>query len=241
MPAPRLAFLYPAGWGDQEYYLFAEGLDPSPAVFMLSTRLYGGDRDHDVASLLQSGDPALLAQGARKAVQLRPDSLIWACTSASFVGGRDWAVSQVWAMEAAGTCPASSTSLAFEDGLNALGVTRVAIMATYPAAVSERFVAFIEAGGTTVAKLHCLDVMSGWDAGQLAGSALADAVKAADHPEAEAILVPDTAVATLDLLAGLEASLGKPVLSANQVSLWKALRLAGSDVRPSGAGRLFGR
>ena len=236
---PRLAFLYPAGWGDQEYYLFAEALDPAPVVFVLSTRLYGGEADHVVEDLLKSGDPGLLAEGARKAALLRPDALIWACTSASFVGGHDWALSQVAAMEAAGPCRASSTSLAFAEGLQALGIARVAIMATYPAAVAEHFAGFLEATGSRIAKLHCLEVMSGWDAGQAGDDALRAAVRAADHGDAGAVLVPDTAVATLHLLAQLEEELGKPVLSANQVSLWKALRLAGCAARPVGYGALF--
>ena len=52
-------------------------------------------------------------------------------------------------------------------------------------------------------------------------------VKAADHPDAEAILVPDTAMHTLEIVDDLEAAIGKPVLTANQVTVWKGLDLLG--------------
>ena len=48
-----------------------------------------------------------------------------------------------------------------------------------------------------------------------------------DNPDAEAILVPDTALHTVAWLEQLEAAVGKPVLTANQVTFWEALRLAG--------------
>ena len=52
-------------------------------------------------------------------------------------------------------------------------------------------------------------------------------VAAADHPDAEAVLVPDTAMHTLAIVDKLEAAVGKPVLTANQVTVWKGLDLLG--------------
>ena len=53
------------------------------------------------------------------------------------------------------------------------------------------------------------------------------------------LLVPDTAMHTLEWLSDAEAETGRPVLTANQVTIWKGLQLLG--VRPSlpGSGRLF--
>jgi maleate cis-trans isomerase len=50
-------------------------------------------------------------------------------------------------------------------------------------------------------------------------------------PEAEAFLLPDTALHSLPLLEPLAAVLRKPVLSANQVTIWQALRLTGARLR----------
>jgi maleate cis-trans isomerase len=53
------------------------------------------------------------------------------------------------------------------------------------------------------------------------------------------ILVPDTAINSLDLIDSLERRTGHPVLAANQVSLWHGLSLLGLAPAMPGMGRLF--
>jgi maleate isomerase len=60
-----------------------------------------------------------------------------------------------------------------------------------------------------------------------------------DHPDADAVLVPDTAMRTVALVDSIEERIGKPVLTANQVTVWEALRLAGEPLVHSGLGALF--
>ena len=43
-----------------------------------------------------------------------------------------------------------------------------------------------------------------------------------DCPDAEAILICCTDLGTLDVIAGLEEKLGKPVISSNTASFWEA-------------------
>jgi maleate cis-trans isomerase len=62
---------------------------------------------------------------------------------------------------------------------------------------------------------------------------------AVDVPEAEAVLVPDTAMHTLTCIDALEKALAKPVLTANQVTVWEGLRLAGASRPLPGLGALF--
>ena len=56
---------------------------------------------------------------------------------------------------------------------------------------------------------------------------------------AEALLIPDTAIPAWQAIAPLEERLGRPILTANQVTLWEALRLAGVLQRRRDWGRLF--
>jgi maleate cis-trans isomerase len=60
-----------------------------------------------------------------------------------------------------------------------------------------------------------------------------------DDPDAEAVLLPDTALHTAGWLDEIEDRLGKPVLTANQVSVWEGLRLARHTGPRAGAGALF--
>ncbi|CAM5726027.1 aspartate/glutamate racemase family protein [Streptomyces violaceorubidus] len=65
--------------------------------------------------------------------------------------------------------------------------------------------------------------------------------RAADRPEAQAVLLPDTALHTAAHIPALEKDLGKPVLTANQVTVWEGLRLADRRVNAPELGALFTR
>jgi maleate isomerase len=59
-------------------------------------------------------------------------------------------------------------------------------------------------------------------------SEIVNAVSAVDRLDAEAVFISCTNVPTYDIIAPLEARLGKPVLTANQVTMCSALGAIGS-------------
>ena len=75
--------------------------------------------------------------------------------------------------------------------------------------------------------------------GRDGAEAIVAAARRVDRLDAEAVLVPDTALPTLSFVEELERVLGKRVLTANQVTIWEGLRLARSGLRPVGYGRLL--
>lgn len=60
-----------------------------------------------------------------------------------------------------------------------------------------------------------------------------------DDPAAQALLIPDTAMRTVQVLSELETRVGKPVLTANQVTIWYGLQLAGVVRTDARLGKLF--
>ena len=60
-----------------------------------------------------------------------------------------------------------------------------------------------------------------------------------DSPRAQALLIPDTALHTAMWVADLERRAAKPVLTANQVTAWMGLRLAGNTPATPELGTLF--
>jgi maleate isomerase len=58
---------------------------------------------------------------------------------------------------------------------------------------------------------------------------------------AQAVFIGGNAVRAIGVIAALEEDLSRPVLTANQVSLWYALGVAGVDVRVDNYGQLFTR
>lgn len=61
-------------------------------------------------------------------------------------------------------------------------------------------------------------------------------VSAVDRPDADAILISCTDLATLSIIDTLESAYGKPVISSNSATLWASLRAAGIDdsIAPGG-------
>lgn len=196
---------------------------------------------HRVDALRDVGGDDVLAEGARALAPERPDAVLWACTSGSFVFGWAGARVQLDALAAVAGVPASSTSFAFVDAAHRLGLTRVAVAATYPAEVAELFAAFLGRAGIEVVQLASRGILTAAEVGTLGRAEVLAFAAANDHPSAQALLMPDTALHTVAWLEELERRLGKPVLTANQVSVWQGLRLAGADTPRPGAGALFRR
>jgi maleate cis-trans isomerase len=232
----RLGFVYPGGGAEHDYYRFAEA--HGFQVFLAGSRTPGGD-DHDVEALLETARTEHIIESARRLMTLRVDAILWACTSGSFILGRAGAESQARALREATGRPATSTSLAFVAALDRLGAGRVAVLATYPEPASRAFEAFLGEHGIAVENLSWLGAASGFDAAAIDERRLAAALSEIDVARAEAVLIPDTALPSLDLIDRLEAACGRPVLTANQVTIWAGLRLARRPLTTSGFGRLF--
>jgi maleate cis-trans isomerase len=232
---PTVGILYP-GYSAEDDYPRAEALLGGPRLPLVHTEMR--EDAHRVDALLDIGGDDVLAAGV-KAIGEPLDAVVWACTSGSFVFGWDGASAQVEALRAVAGVPASSTSFAFVDACTRLGVTRIAVGATYPDDVAERFVGFLAAGGVEVLSLSAKGIVTAAEVGTLPPESVLEFAAAADHPQAQAVLLPDTALHTIGVLDELDARVGKPVLTANQVSIWQGLRLAGADVPRPGLGAVF--
>jgi len=240
MPAAdriRLGFLYPPTGAEHELYLAGEALDPRVEVAVIGVRISGGDDEHAPHHLRATGSISNLALSAKVMAHLEPAAVLWACTSGSFIDGLAFAREQAAALNAASRAPASSTSLAFLSALEVLGIGTVAVLATYPEATSRAFTSFLAEGGVRIDRLNWLDAPSGPVAAAFAKERFIDGAARLGVPKGGALLLPDTAVPSLALIAPLEDRLGCPVLTANQVTVWEAARLAG--VKGRGPGRLF--
>lgn len=185
-------------------------------------------------------DPeAAFTPGLRQLARRNTDVVTWACTSESFERGPEGALTQVrWLARAIGG-PASSTSLAFIAAVRALGVGKVAVAASYPASVTALFVDFLAAAEISVVATASAEITTAAEVGTLQPAQVAQLVAQADSPRAEAVLVPNTALHTIEVLTDLEKNLGKPVLTANQVTVWEGLRLTATLPTTRTLGRLF--
>jgi maleate cis-trans isomerase len=233
---PTIGFIYPDHAAEDDYPL-AETL-LAPGVRLPVEHIYGTDL-HAVPELLDLGSEHRLAEGAMLLSRQRPDAVVWACTSGSFVYGWDGARDQAEKLARTAGVPATSTSFAFVHAAEALGVRKVVVAASYPDDVAKLFVEFLGAGGVEVLRMSSADIDTAAEVGRLSPEDVVRFALANDHPEADALLIPDTAMRTLGVINAVEEQLRKPVLTANQVTIWEGLRLAGDRRSVGTLGILF--
>lgn len=234
----RLGVLYPGHAAEDDYPALADRLSPPGVIDVVHTPV--AVDHHGVDALLDVGSDQSLLVGVQQLREADLTAVAWACTSGSFVFGWDGAHHHVALLEQELGCPATSTALAFVAATQHLGVRRVALAATYPGELSRHFVTFLAHGGVEVVRADAAGILTAVEVGQLGHddvTALVD--DAVRHEGAEAVLVPDTALQTVPWLHELEARGGLPVLTANQVTVWHALRRAGITVTGERVGQLL--
>jgi len=232
-----VGLLYPGSAAEDDFPALEARLGGVVRLPLVHTSV--GDDAHRVDALLDLGSPLRLAEGARALAAARPDSVMWACTSGSFVFGWDGARQQVAEVGDLLGRPTSSTSIAFVNAAAALGLGTVAVAASYPEDVAASFVEFLGKGGVEVAAMSSHGIVTAAEVGGLDRDAVLSMVGGVDTAGVDGLLVPDTAMHSLAWLDALESVVGKPVLTANQVTVWEGLRLLGPVPRIAGMGSLF--
>ncbi|MEU3838988.1 decarboxylase [Streptomyces sp. NPDC028635] len=232
-----LGFLYPGHSAEDDYPRIEQLLGSDIRVDVVHTDI--GEDAHRVDALRRMGAAERLAPGVEELRLAGVESVVWACTSGSFVYGFDGAHEQVRALAVAAGMPASSTSFAFVNALRELGARTVAVGATYPDDVAELFAGFLRAAGVEVTGVRSSGIVTAAEVGTWGEAEVLALARAADHPDAQAVLLPDTALHTAAHLPALEKDLGKPVLTANQVTVWEGLRLADRRIHAPALGSLF--
>lgn len=137
---PAVGLLYPGFGAEDDFPALERRLAGRLRLPLVHTSV--GEDLHEVGALLDLGGADRLAEGAGTLLLQHPDSVMWACTSGSFVFGWDGARRQVDHVADLIGLPVSSTSIAFVQALRALGIDRVAIAASYPADVAGHFADF---------------------------------------------------------------------------------------------------
>jgi maleate isomerase len=179
------------------------------------------------------GDTEAVRRCTRDLITVSPAVYAYGCTSGSFVRGVRGERRLVEAMREAGAPAAVTTSGALLESLRHLAAKRVVIATPYDPDVTDRLRLFLrEAGVDVVAGSHLGLTTDIW---KVPYARTAELVTRADDASADAIVISCTNLPTYDIIAPLEARLGKPVVSANQATMWAALRAIGRH--PTGPGQ----
>ncbi len=193
----------------------------------------GSDRQALEAMAADSG------RGAGLLAHIRPDALLYGCTSGSMIGGRPMEDRIEAAVRSALDVPVVFTARSVADALVALGVRRVAVATPYQPWVTQGAADYLTALGLEVTGTASLSITDGVEVAQIAPEGVRALAEEADSAQADAVFLSCTALTTFDVVEDLEQRLGKPVVSSNSAALWYLLRALGRPVPGRGPGTLF--
>lgn len=157
----------------------------------------------------------------RDVLGVDPEVVAYLCTSGSFIHGVAGEAALRQTILDAGAPDAVTTSGALAEAVRELELSRISVITPYDAALTDRLNAFLAELGVAVTRSEYLGLGGGiW---RVNYRTVAELMLAADDVRSEAIFVACTNLPTYDIIAPLERQLGKPVLTANQLTVWACL------------------
>jgi len=167
----------------------------------------------------------------------RVDAIAFGCTSGSFVKGIGYDKKVIEAIKNSTGIMATTTSTAAVEALKITGVKRLSVGAPYLDSIMEKLKDFLEKNDFEVVKIKGLNMTCG--EGDLSLDATYNLIREIDIPQADGIFISCTDFKTVELLEILENDFGKKVISSNQATMWKLLRLSGMKTPICGFGSLL--
>lgn len=155
----------------------------------------------------------------------RPAVTVYGCTTGSYMGGLGGERVIRETISRATGSDAVTTSGALLEAMAAVGVSRLAVATPHDRTLAAGLVAFLEEAGMEVPSVAYLALDR--DIQEASAATIRVLVRRADTATAGALFLSCTNLPTLGLIPDLEGELGKPVLAANQVTMWAALRRLG--------------
>ncbi|GAA1904311.1 maleate cis-trans isomerase family protein [Streptantibioticus ferralitis] len=169
-----------------------------------------------------------LREAVRALHAVKPEALAYACTSGSFVGGvaGERAMSAAMSQASEVALPAVTTSGALRAALAEIGARRIAVVTPYTRSVTDSLEAYLREAGIAVTGRAYLGLTR--EIWRVPYRDVVDMARSAVVGAADALFISCTNLPTYDVIPQLEAELRLPVLSANQVTMWAALRCIGA-------------
>jgi maleate isomerase len=169
------------------------------------------------------------------------DSIAFGFTSSAYAIGADAEKAMVQRLtDRAGGIPVVAPCAASLDALSGFGAQSIALFSPpwFDAELNTLGRSYYEQAGFEVVTAMSCDLPSGQTLIEPEAMAASILPNVGDH--ADAVVIGGNGFRAVGVIEHLEAELGRPVVTANQVLLWAALRAAGSATPAvTGYGRLF--
>lgn len=121
------------------------------------------------------------------------------------------------------------------------GITKIGLVSPYVASVSDRLIQGLDAAGIAVSSFGSFDEPLEERVVRISRGSIRDAaIHVGRNGTCDAVFMSCTNLRALEVIDEIEAELGVPALSSNQVLAWHLGRLAGFSGRCTAIGRVFG-
>jgi uncharacterized protein len=188
-----------------------------------------------------SGAPALLDAGAEMLGQGSLGAIVYASTSSAYSIGFDAEAAVESRLSRRAGIPVVSTCSSAVHALRVLDVDRIAIVDPpwFDAGLNELGAAYFRGAGFDVLSSVSADLSQ--DPRRIEAADVFEWTSRHVGDDAEAVFIGGNGFRAAGAIADLEDTIGRPVLTSNQVLLWNALELTGAPFEVRGYGRLFAR
>jgi len=184
-----------------------------------------------------------MAEDATEAAELLSTAgvnlLVYGCTTGSLLGGTEWERKLVEKIQRFGRVPSFSTSGAVVEALKEFEAEKIVVATPYIEKLNALEKGFLEDHGFEVLGMKGLGLVSNLEIGKEPPSAAYRLACDVFRPEADAVFISCTNFRTIEVIEALEADLGKPIVTSNQASMWKALSAGGIREKIFGYGGLL--
>lgn len=229
----HIGFVWPDTGDALDLFEMADAATLAEAVgcpgLTLSVDYSQGPAGHDLSALKSVGETESIATAGKRLAAQGAQGIVWACTSGSFIGGLDWCLDQRRVLQDQIGLPVTSGTLALIASGKRLGFRSVDVLSPYPDDVSVIFKTCLEEAGIKTASMRMLHSPGATASANLPLVEECRRFNATDQLMGDGVLIPDTAVNSLSLIADLEEALDKPVLTVNQACVFEGAALIGQS------------
>lgn len=231
MSARRLGLLLPSSGTVQEVDFYRR-VPPHVTVHAARMRLPSTTEADEIRML-----DAHVLPAAGDLATMRPDVVVFSCTSAGALRGRDYEARLCREIAETAGAPVVSTMAAVREAIARVGARSVAVVTPYPASLTEPIRLSLEGDGLAVPVARGLGLTDSLDIAAVAPDAIVRfAVDTFRQGPADAVFVACCTFRAFDARDAIAAALGVPVVTSNQAALDAALRTLDGDSGPTGPG-----
>ena len=231
----RFGFLIPSGNAVFERDAFL--------VLPLEATAHFGRMELTVDSPEQIAKLASLApEAARLVAHADVNAMAFCCTTGSLDGGLGYDRKIIETLQEVTRIPTTTTATATLDAFRHLGVDRISLVSPYQTWLNDKVVRFFGDHGVSVVHTVGFGIEDAAGIAAVSPQRIAEAVVDIASSGSDAVFISCTGMRGLEALDHIPRKTGHPILTSNQVTLWKTLDLAGyADLLHHGPGsRFFG-